>query len=297
MGAVPPGLHGRTRPISPKNGEASQRLAELIEEEVLAKDPHASLDVPLDAYLENGSNYETVRLIALSDSVLGRDENYDVLFDSALEAIREHPGTYVAAFADTFWEFLVQKPLREDIGPRASRPRRSLPLRPSSRTASPFRIPQATVLLVGVPYGFVWCASDYIDSCTLEDPSAGLGRPATPGALPRDRRAGPCLGRRASDARGVDAVTEILNRITPRFPTPPLWLAVGLVALVCASPARVADDPPALGRGVPRAPRSTRRRRASRPSSRCPLYPIFIVAALGALAGDRGPRPSLASIA
>ena len=29
----------------------------------------------------------------------------------------------------------------------------------------------AGVLLEAVPYGFVWCASDYIDSCTVEDPS------------------------------------------------------------------------------------------------------------------------------
>ena len=40
--------------ISPENGDASQRLADLIEDEVLAKEPHAALDVPLDAYLGTG---------------------------------------------------------------------------------------------------------------------------------------------------------------------------------------------------------------------------------------------------
>ena len=61
------------RTIAPEHGDASQRLARLIKADVLAKEPHASLRVPLDAYLENGSNYETVRLIALSDRVLGHD--------------------------------------------------------------------------------------------------------------------------------------------------------------------------------------------------------------------------------
>jgi hypothetical protein len=101
--------------ISPANGPASERLGALVEDEVLTREPHAGLGVTLDAYFRNGTNYETVRLIALSDSVLGRDENYEVLFDSALEAIREHPGTYVRGVADTFWEFLRQKPLRENV--------------------------------------------------------------------------------------------------------------------------------------------------------------------------------------
>ena len=98
--------------ISPENGAASRRLARLIEDDVLAKEPYARLDVPLSAYLRNGSNYEVVRLIALSDRVLGRDTDYDVLFDSAVEAIREHPGTFASGVADVSWEFLMQRPLR-----------------------------------------------------------------------------------------------------------------------------------------------------------------------------------------
>ena len=105
--------------ISPENGEASRRLARADRAARCSRRTRTRASTsPLDAYLANGSNYETVRLIALSDAVLGRDENYDVLFDSALEAIREHPGTYVRGVADTFWEFLRQQPLREDVAPR-----------------------------------------------------------------------------------------------------------------------------------------------------------------------------------
>ena len=163
--------------VAPENGPASRRLARLIEEEVLSDEPFRNLDVPLDAYLANGSNYETVRLIALSDRVLGRDENYDVLFDSAVEAIREHPGTYVRGVADVLWEFLMQRPLRESVAPRAQ----TAPEKPPRTFESDGVVlpnPQATVLLEGVPYGFVWCASDYIDSCTVEDPSLVWDDPA-----------------------------------------------------------------------------------------------------------------------
>jgi hypothetical protein len=279
--------------IAPENGEASERLAALIEEHVLAREPHAGLDVPLGAYLQNGSNYETVRLIALSDRVLGRRENYGVLFDSALEAIREHPGTYVRGVADTFWEFLRQKPLRENVAPREqTAPESPPPTFESDGAVLPN--PQATVLVPGVPYGFVWCASDYIDSCTLADPSQAFEDPA------RQERYREVVSQiRAWDAElptraGSDVVPELLNRITPRYPTPVLWLAVGAVALVWRRPrgwrtivllwlaAVLVLVIHAASQGVA-------------PEFALPLYPVFIVTALCALAGERGPGTQLAS--
>ena len=283
------------RTIAAENGPASERLAALIEQEVLSRDPHARLDVSLDAYLASGSNYETVRLIALSDGVLGRDENYDVLFESSLEAIRQHPGTYFRGVAQTFRDFLAQRPLREGIAPRAQ----TAPEEPSPTFEADGEIlpnPQATILLAGVPYGFVWCASDFIDSCTLEDPAEVWDD------ADRQRRYREVVSQvRAWDAElpsreGTSFIPEVLNRITPRFPTPPLWLAVGIVALVVRRPrdwrtivllwisALLVLLIHAASQGVA-------------PEFALPVYPIFIVTALAALAGDRGPRPSLASTA
>ncbi len=81
-------------------------------------------------------------------------------------------------------------------------------------------------------------------------------------------------------------MTEILNRITPRFPTPPLWLAVGIVALLWRRPrewrtilllwsaAFLVLLIHAASQGVA-------------PEFALPVYPVFIVTALGAVAGDR----------
>jgi hypothetical protein len=281
------------RTIAPENGEASQRLAALIEEHVLSREPHAGLGVTLDAYLQNGSNYETVRLIALSDTVLGRGENYGTLFDSALEAIREHPGTYVRGVADTFWEFLRQKPLRENVAPREqTAPEPPAPTFESDGVVLPN--PQATVLVPGVPYGFVWCASDYIDSCTLADPAQAFSDPA------RQERYREVVSQiRSWDAElptraGTDAVPELLNRITPRYPTPVLWLAVGAIALAWRRPrgwrtivllwlaAFLVLLIHAASQGLA-------------PEFALPVYPVFIVTALCALAGERGPGTQLAS--
>lgn len=276
--------------ISPENGSASRRLADLVEKEVLTQEPHASLDVSLDAYLRNGSNYETVRLIALSDRVLGRDENYGVLFDSALEAIREHPGVYVRGVADTFREFLVQKPLREGIAPREqTEPEPPEPTYESDGDVLPN--PQATVLLDGVPYGFVWCASDYIDSCTVENPADVWDDVAT-----QDRYREVVARVRGWDAElpsreGVAFVPEILNRITPRYPTPPLWLAVGLVALVVRRPRGwptilLLWAAAFLVIGIHAATQGVA------PEFVLPVYPVFIVTALCALVGERRAPPA-----
>ena len=222
------------RTIAPENGDASRRLADLIEDEVLASEPHAALDVPLDAYLRHGSNYETVRLIALSDRVYGRDENYDVLFDSALEAIREHPGTYARGVADAFWEFLRQAPLREDVV-RREQTAPEAPPPTFEADGVVFPNPQAHVLVEGVPYGFVWCASDYIDSCTLDD-LARLDRRRTAAPLRRDRPPGAGMGCRAAGARRGRRRHRAPEPRDASLPRPPFWLALGLVGLAFRRP-------------------------------------------------------------
>jgi Dolichyl-phosphate-mannose-protein mannosyltransferase len=279
------------RTIAPENGPASRRLADLIEHHVLTEEPFASLHVPLDAYLANGSNYETVRLIALSDRYLGRDTNYETIFDSAVEAIRAHPGTYARGVADVFWQFLMQAPIREGIGPRAqTAPSPPAPTFVNGGVTLPN--PQATVLLDAVPYGFVWCASDYIDSCTVAHPSKVWSDPT------EQRRYREIVAQiRSWDAElpsrtGQAWVTGILNRITPRFPRPPLWLLVGAIALVWRRP-RGWQTIVVLWASAAAVLLIHAASQGIAPEFSLPLYPLFIVTALAALAGDRrAPEPS-----
>ena len=280
------------RTIAPENGPASRRLAGLVEDHVLTEEPFRSLDVPLDAYLANGSNYETVRLIALSDRVFGRDSNYDVIFDSAVEAIRKHPETYARGVADVFWQFLMQAPIREGVAPRAqTAPQPPAPTFESDGVVLPN--PQATVLLDAVPYGFVWCASDYIDSCTVDDPSRVWHDPATQRRYREvvsqvrawDAELPSRTGRRRGSRRSS-------NRITPRFPRPPLWIAVGVIALVWRRP-RGWRTIVALWASAFAVLLIHAASQGIAPEFALPLYPLFIVTALGAVAGERGTERSV----
>ena len=150
------------------------------------------------------------------------------------------------------------------------------------------------MLVEAVPYGFVWCASDYFDSCVLRQPSLAWDDPAT-----QQRYREVVAQVREWDAElpsrtGVDFVTEVLNRITPRFPRPPLWLAVGLVALLVRRPAEWRTIV-VLWVGAFLVLLVHAASQGVAPEFALPLYPVFIVTALGALAGERRPHGSLAS--
>jgi len=188
----------------------------------------------------------------------------------------------------------MQAPLREDVAPREqTAPEQPAPTYESDGIVLPN--PQAHVLLEAVPYGFVWCASDYIDSCVVKEPSLVWDDSA------RQRRYREIVEQvRAWDAElpsreGVAFVPEILNRVTPRFPRPPLWLAVGVVAVLVRRPrGRQTILALWLSAGLVLLVHAVSQGVA--PEFALPVYPVFLVTALVALAGERAsPRDGSSS--
>jgi len=271
--------------VDPANGAASRRLADAVARNVLALPPYRSRGVDAQRYFHGAGNLEVIRMIALSDQVFGWDDDYDVLYDASIEAIRAHPGRYARGVARTFWDFLSQRyapELRE-------RPVPFPPLAPEiTIDGKPFPAPiTVSPLVQAVRYGFVWCPTDDIERCVVRDPVAALGSRSEArryeelvGTI-RDWNAQ--LPTRDSNA----TLASKGGTASYRWPRPFLWIAVAAIAFAMRRPRGMAPALVLAGtaalvllvHSLSQAPQS---------EFELPLVPVWIVGALvGLLAPPR----------
>ncbi len=268
----------------PANGPASRRLATAVERHVLTLPPYRRLHVDVRTYFAGTSNLEIIRMIALSDRVFGRDSDYDVLFDAAIESIREHPGRYTRAVGSTMWHFLDRRFALEPVRRRRSSPRGPLVQEVGGR---PMPTPIAVSPLVpAIRYGFVWCPSDEIDRCILRRPERAF-------ASPGERRRYVEIVQRVRDWNAQLPVRDGVRRLegkanTVAYDTPPavVWIAVALVALAWRRPRGASALLVLLGaaalvllvHALSQSPQA---------EFALPLDPLFALAAVAALAAPR----------
>jgi len=276
--------------VDPANGDASRRLADAIEQEVLTQPPYASRGVDIETYFKGAGNLEVIRMIALSDRVFGWDSDYDTLLDASLEAIRADPWPYVRGVGETFWDFLSQRYAPE---PRA-RPVPIPDLPPELVIdGKPFPAPiTVTPLVEAVRYGLVWCPTDDLERCVVPDPEAALGDPD------QARRYDELI----DTVRDWNAQLPVRDSnawlaskggtASDRWPRSILWIAVAAVALAVRRPRGSAPILVLMGVGalvlgvhaLSQAPQS---------EFALPFVPVWIVAALvGLLAPRGGQEPS-----
>ena len=257
VGPVPAASSRETGRSHPRTARPPSASASSSRSEVLRRSRTRASTCRSTRTCANGSNYETVRLIALSDRVLGRDENYDVLFDSRSRRSASTRRRTSAASPTRSGSSCAQKPLREDVAPREQtapeapaptfetrRRRASEPAGDGPRRRRPVRVRLVRVRLHRLVHA--------------RRSVAGLERSA------RQERYREVVAQvRAWDAelptrRASSLVPEILNRITPRFPRPSLWLAVGVGRARLAAAARARARSSCSGFGVPRPPHPRR---------------------------------------
>ncbi len=273
------------RRIDPANGPASRRLSAVVDAGVLRQPPFARRHVDAHTYFRGPSNFETIRLIALSDQEFGRASNYDVLYDASVEAIRKHPGWYVRSVASTFWDFVDARYALEPV-----RRARTFPPHPLVQYVNGKAMPTPyalSPLAQAARFGFVWCPTDEIDRCILHDPSVAF-------ASPRDQRRYRELTNRVRDwneqlpiRNGNGTLESKLATLSFHTPRSILWIVVGAIALVLRRPRGtaglvvllVAAALVLLVHALSQGPQT---------EFELPLAPLFVLVAIAALVAPRG---------
>ena len=177
------------RTIAAENGPASRRLAELIENNVLTREPFseprcAARRVPGERVeLRDGQADRALRPGARARQQLRRALRLGGRGDP-----RSIRGRTRAASPTSFWEFLMQRPLRESVAPREqTAPEPPAPTFESDGVVLPN--PQATVLARRRPVRVRLVRLGLHRLVHARRSVACLGRPGSPGALPRGRLA------------------------------------------------------------------------------------------------------------
>jgi hypothetical protein len=275
--------------VDPANGDASQRLAKAVEQEVLTQPPYADRSVDIATYFAGVGNLEVIRMIALSDRVFGWDSDYQVLYDASVEAIRADPGWYLRDVTGTFWDFISQRYAPE---PRV-RPV-VIPEEPPELTigGAPFPAPiTVSPLIEAVRYGLVWCPTDDLDRCVVPDPAAALGS-AAEGARYTE------LISTLRDWNGQLPVRESNTWLASkggtasfRWPRSFLFIAVAILAIAIRRP-RGSSAVVVLGSTGALVLAVHALSQAPQNEFALPVAPVWVVAALVGLVGRR-PKPSL----
>jgi hypothetical protein len=221
------------RIVSPKNGDASRRLADAVERHLVTREPYRSYRVTTKEVFESGSFRIHEDLYVLSDQVFGWDTDYSVLRDAGVEGVRANPGTYAKGVAKTVWLQLSESLFRETG-------RAPPPSEANTAERKPNGLPTPTEGQP-IPGGqVVWISRpDNAIRQVWVSPTRFRFSFADPDMRPRFaeiiRRRQELLGA-LPDRAGNASLALRLNQLSRWFPRPLLWIVVGLVALAIRRP-------------------------------------------------------------
>jgi hypothetical protein len=118
----------------PDNGKYSRELADLVERELLTREPYVSYQIDIDTFFTSGNPRMYFDLVGLSDEFYGWDADHEIMRKVALEALWRYPGPYIQGVWDDSIRMFGRKYYRY------SAPSETQPFRlPSDRSASPDR--------------------------------------------------------------------------------------------------------------------------------------------------------------
>jgi hypothetical protein len=228
------------RIMAPENGPASRRVAAIVRDKLLGREPYRSYGVDVHEFFASGSD----RVFGDLTGVVPADD----LAAATREAIRRHPRTFASSIGHTLWDQLANRsvfapedvgeaaPLQPEVtvkGQRLPKPSEGQPI-PASAIGPMLWTPGGSAFEVwtsATEHHFVF--TNPRDERRYEKLGADVGR----------------LGVRIPTRSGVDGVIHRFNQASHRFPAPIVWLVVGIVGLAFRRPrnALVAIAPAVAG--------------------------------------------------
>jgi hypothetical protein len=141
-------------------------------------------------------------------------------------------------------------------------------------------------LVPAIAYGWMWCASSYVERCAVKNPARVWDDPAKQRQYTSLVRRLTSWDRQLPSADGSVWFAEQLKRWTWRFPRPSFWIAIGLIGLIGRRPrgTRVGLALVALA-GLVLAVHAASG--VLDTGYGVPVYPAFFLAAAAGLAGTR----------
>ena len=228
------------RIMAPENGPASRRLAAIVRRELLGREPYRSYGIDVHEFFASGSD----RVFGDLTGVAPPNE----LAAATREAIRRYPRTFVSSIAHTFWDQLANRsvyapeevapapPPQPEIaagGPQLPQPTEGQPI-PASRIGPLLWTPGGKAYEVwtsATEHHFVFTNPN--DKRRYDKLGADVER----------------LSVRIPTRDAVQGVVHRANQASHRFPSPAVWLLLGVVALAFRRPrnALVAIAPAVAG--------------------------------------------------
>jgi hypothetical protein len=230
------------RIVSPDNGPASRKLAAAVQHHLLTRNPYKSYGVTLHDVFTSGSFRIHEDLYLLSDHVFGWNDDYKVLRDAGVEAVRAHPAKYFGDVLSTIWHQLSRSYFRAP--PAAPAPAATSGGAPASKGPTILvdgrRLPKPTEGQP-IPAGQnVWISRP---DNSIRDVWTSATQHHFVFLKPgEERRFDEIIRRRDSlfsnlpDRTGNAALSHRLDQLSRWYPRIVFWLVVGLIAVVVRRP-------------------------------------------------------------
>ena len=232
--------------VRPDNGPASRELAEVVQRELLSKEPYRSYGITLDEFFTNGGAREFEDVVGITDRIWGWDSDYAHMRAVGVEAVEDHPLAYASGVGRTIltelWKPLFVALPDGDVGrtaPRnAGKPAPTL-AEPAAAPALP--APSEGEQIPAARQGFFATTPDGHIREKWTSPTDHSLVFATREMQRRYDEMGRDAGMLLAEVPPYDGsewLTLQFSRSSKLFPPPLLWLAAGLAGLVLRRPAR-----------------------------------------------------------